>query len=77
MYITIPMIRKLLFLALLFRVIDSLKLFDVAYVLTQADPEQPQSFSAFTYFGWPMPKTADRPGRFHRYGAFGDGNIHQ
>ncbi|MDO5135816.1 MAG: sugar ABC transporter permease [Eubacteriales bacterium] len=37
-YITIPMMKKLIYLALLFRVIDSLKLFDIAYVLTQGGP---------------------------------------
>lgn len=37
-YITIPMIKKLIYLTLLFRVIDCLKLFDVAYVLTQGGP---------------------------------------
>ena len=37
-YITIPMIKKLIWLTLLFRVIDSLKLFDIAYVLTQGGP---------------------------------------
>lgn len=37
-YITVPMIKKLIYLTLLFRVIDSLKLFDIAYVLTQGGP---------------------------------------
>ena len=37
-YITIPMMKKLIYLSLLFRVIDSLKLFDIAYVLTQGGP---------------------------------------
>jgi multiple sugar transport system permease protein len=37
-YITLPMIRKLLFLAILMRAIDSLKLFDTAFVLTQGGP---------------------------------------
>lgn len=37
-YITIPMIKKLIWLTLLFRVIDSLRLFDIAYVLTQGGP---------------------------------------
>ena len=50
MYITIPMIRKLLFLALLFRVIDSLKLFDVAYVLTQGGPGTATEFLSLHVF---------------------------
>jgi multiple sugar transport system permease protein len=37
-YITLPMMRKLLFLAVLMRSIDSLKLFDTAFVLTQGGP---------------------------------------
>lgn len=37
-YITVPMMRKLICLAVLFRAIDSLKLFDTAYVLTQGGP---------------------------------------
>lgn len=37
-YITIPMMKKLILLTILFRVIDSLKLFDVAFVLTQGGP---------------------------------------
>jgi multiple sugar transport system permease protein len=37
-YITLPMMRKLLFLAILMRSIDSLKLFDTAFVLTQGGP---------------------------------------
>jgi multiple sugar transport system permease protein len=37
-YITLPMIRKLLYLAILMRSIDSLKLFDTAFVLTQGGP---------------------------------------
>lgn len=36
--ITVPMMHKLIYLALLFRAIDSLKLFDTAYVLTQGGP---------------------------------------
>jgi multiple sugar transport system permease protein len=37
-YITLPMMRKLLYLAILMRSIDSLKLFDTAFVLTQGGP---------------------------------------
>jgi multiple sugar transport system permease protein len=37
-YITLPMMRKLLFLAILMRSIDSLKLFDTPFVLTQGGP---------------------------------------
>ncbi len=36
--ITVPMMHKLIYLTLLFRAIDSLKLFDTAYVLTQGGP---------------------------------------
>lgn len=36
--ITVPMMHKLIYLALLFRAIDSLKLFDTAYILTQGGP---------------------------------------
>ncbi len=42
--ITLPMMRKLLFLALLFRAIDSLKLFDTAFVLTQGGPGNATEF---------------------------------
>lgn len=42
--ITIPMMRKLIYLALLFRAIDSLKLFDTAYVLTQGGPGNATEF---------------------------------
>ncbi|RCX13524.1 multiple sugar transport system permease protein [Anaerobacterium chartisolvens] len=42
--ITIPMMHKLLYLALLFRAIDSLKLFDTAYVLTQGGPGNATEF---------------------------------
>jgi len=37
-YITLPLLRPLLSLALLFRLMDSLKLFDVPFVLTQGGP---------------------------------------
>jgi multiple sugar transport system permease protein len=43
-YITLPMMRKLLFLALLLRAIDSLKLFDTAFVLTQGGPGNATEF---------------------------------
>ena len=42
--ITIPMMRKLLFLAILMRAIDSLKLFDTAFVLTQGGPGNATEF---------------------------------
>lgn len=43
-YITLPMMRKLLFLAILLRAIDSLKLFDTAFVLTQGGPGNATEF---------------------------------
>jgi multiple sugar transport system permease protein len=43
-YITLPMMRKLLFLAILMRSIDSLKLFDTAFVLTQGGPGNATEF---------------------------------
>jgi multiple sugar transport system permease protein len=43
-YITLPMLRKLLLLALLLRTIDSLKLFDTAFVLTQGGPGNATEF---------------------------------
>ena len=43
-YITIPMMRKLLLLALLLRSVDSLKLFDTAFVLTQGGPGNATEF---------------------------------
>lgn len=43
-YITIPMTQKLLFLAILFRAIDSLKLFDTAFILTQGGPGNATEF---------------------------------
>ncbi len=42
--ITVPMMRKLIYLALLFRSIDSLKLFDTAFVLTQGGPGNATEF---------------------------------
>jgi multiple sugar transport system permease protein len=43
-YITLPMMRKLLLLTLLMRTIDSLKLFDTAFVLTQGGPGNATEF---------------------------------
>ena len=43
-YITVPMLRKLIFLAFLLRAIDALKLFDTAFVLTQGGPGNTTSF---------------------------------
>lgn len=43
-YITVPMMKKLIYLALLFRTIDSIKLFDTAYVLTQGGPGNATEF---------------------------------
>lgn len=43
-YITIPMMRKLIYLAILFRAIDSLKLFDTVFVLTQGGPGNATEF---------------------------------
>ena len=43
-HITIPMMRKLIFLALLFRAIDSLRLFDTVFVLTQGGPGNATEF---------------------------------
>ena len=49
-FITIPMMRKLLFLAILFRVIDSLKLFDTAFILTQGGPGNATEFLSLHVF---------------------------
>ena len=43
-HITIPMMRKLIFLALLFRAIDSLRLFDTVFTLTQGGPGNATEF---------------------------------
>lgn len=43
-YITIPMMRSLILLALLMRAVDSLKLFDTAFVLTQGGPGNATEF---------------------------------
>lgn len=50
LYITIPMIKKLVYLTLLFRVIDCLKLFDIAYVLTQGGPGTATEFLSLHIF---------------------------
>ena len=43
-YITVPMMRSLILLALLMRAVDSLKLFDTAFVLTQGGPGNATEF---------------------------------
>ncbi len=43
-FITIPMMRSLILLALLMRAVDSLKLFDTAFVLTQGGPGNATEF---------------------------------
>lgn len=43
-FITLPMLRKLLVLCVLMRAIDSLKLFDTAFVLTQGGPGNATEF---------------------------------
>lgn len=42
--ITLPMMKKLIFLALLLRAVDALKLFDTAFVLTQGGPGNATEF---------------------------------
>lgn len=49
-YITLPMLRKLLFLCILMRGIDSLKLFDTAFVLTQGGPGNATEFLSLHVF---------------------------
>lgn len=49
-YLTLPMLRKLLYLALLLRSIDSLKLFDTAFVLTQGGPGNKTEFLSLHVF---------------------------
>lgn len=49
-FITIPMMRKLICLCLLFRVIDSLKLFDTAFILTQGGPGNATEFLSLHVF---------------------------
>lgn len=43
-YVTIPMMRSLILLAMLMRAVDSLKLFDTAFVLTQGGPGNATEF---------------------------------
>lgn len=43
-HVTLPMMRKLLFLAILLRAVDALKLFDTAFVLTQGGPGRATEF---------------------------------
>ena len=43
-FITVPMMRSLILLALLMRAVDSLKLFDTAFVLTQGGPGNATEF---------------------------------
>ena len=49
-YLTIPMLRKLLYLTVLLRAIDSLKLFDIAFVLTQGGPGNKTEFLSLHVF---------------------------
>jgi multiple sugar transport system permease protein len=49
-YLTLPMMRKLLYLAVLLRAIDSLKLFDTAFVLTQGGPGNATEFLSLHVF---------------------------
>ena len=48
--ITLPMLRKLLLLTILLRAIDSLKLFDTAFVLTQGGPGNATEFLSLRVF---------------------------
>jgi len=49
-FITLPMMRKLLFLTILMRAIDSLRLFDSAFVLTQGGPGNATEFLSLHVF---------------------------
>ena len=49
-YLTLPMLRKLLYLTVLLRAIDSLKLFDIAFVLTQGGPGNKTEFLSLHVF---------------------------
>lgn len=49
-FITLPMMRKLLYLCILMRAIDSLKLFDTAFVLTQGGPGNATEFLSLHVF---------------------------
>lgn len=48
--ITLPMMRKLVYLALLLRSVDALKLFDTAFVLTQGGPGNATEFLSLHIF---------------------------
>ena len=37
-YVTLPLLRPILLLAILFRLIDAIKIFDIVYALTQGGP---------------------------------------
>lgn len=49
-HLTIPMLRKLIFLAILLRAVDALKLFDTAFVLTQGGPGSATEFLSLHIF---------------------------
>lgn len=49
-FLTLPMMRKLIYLAILMRSIDSLKLFDTAFVLTQGGPGNATEFLSLHVF---------------------------
>lgn len=49
-YITLPMMRKLILLAVLLRSIDALKLFDTSFVLTQGGPGNATEFLSLHVF---------------------------
>ncbi|MFV0407452.1 MAG: carbohydrate ABC transporter permease [Propioniciclava sp.] len=49
-HLTLPMLRKLIFLALLLRAVDALKLFDTAFVLTQGGPGNATMFLSLHIF---------------------------
>lgn len=49
-FVTLPMLRKLLYLCVLMRAIDSLKLFDTAFVLTQGGPGNATEFLSLHIF---------------------------
>ena len=63
--ITLPMMRKLLFLAILLRAVDALKLFDTAFVLTQGGPGRATEFLS------QCSERSDRPCRSHCAGPAG------
>lgn len=49
-YVTLPMMRPLILLAMLMRAVDSLKLFDTAFVLTQGGPGNATEFLSLHVF---------------------------